>query len=70
MKVVMNREKASQHDVARMYLISNEKAKAIAKKGLIDYYIYDDSAKKDPVTVRFKKISRVKGAKHGMSIHR
>ena len=51
----MNREQASRHEVAKNYVISEEKAGFKRKKGLIDYYIYDDLAKKDPVTIRYKK---------------
>lgn len=51
----MNREQASRHGVVKNYVISEEKAELKREKGLIDYYIYDDLAKKDPVTIRYKK---------------
>ncbi len=58
MRIIMNREKASRHVVVKNYVISEEKAELKREKGLIDYYIYDDLAKKDPVTIRYKKIHK------------
>ncbi len=69
LKIVMNREKAMHHEIVKPYVISNEKAKIIYQKGLIDYYVFDDQAKKDPVTVRYKRKNRG-GKPYGKQNHK
>lgn len=63
MKITLNREQASQHDVARHYVVNEERMKIKRDKGITDYYIYDDTAKRNPITVKFKKDIKWKASK-------